>query len=273
MACIVCRSGPARASALRVDLVECANCGLVYAPAATEDPGQFDDRYYHEGAYADYAQDREAIHRSAQSRLKLLERTVKGRRLLDVGCAAGYFLEAARTRGWNVTGIELSPYSIQLARAHGLEVFEASILTPPPLPLFDAVTMWDTIEHIQRPDIAVENVRRLLRPGGVLVISTGDRRSFVARALRRRWRLMSDSTHKFFFDQATLSAVLIDAGFQIVSISHEGKWVSTGMILHQLRLRPATVVRRALGARAWNPAFYVNLRDVMTVVATSSETE
>jgi SAM-dependent methyltransferase len=213
-------------------------------------------------------QDRDAIHRSAVSRLQILERAVEGRRLLDVGCAAGYFLDAARSRGWNVAGLELSAYSVQLARRLALEVFEASILAPPPLPVFDAITMWDTIEHIARPDIAVQKARRLLRPGGVLVISTGDRRSFVARALGRRWRLMTDPTHKFFFDEPTLSSLLAAAGFKVQSVSRPGKWVSAGMILHQLPPGPTTFARRALSARGWNPALYVNLGDVMTMVAT-----
>jgi SAM-dependent methyltransferase len=273
MACIVCRSGRARASALRRDLVECMNCGLVYAPAAIEDRAEFDDHYYIEGAYADYVQDRDAIHRSAVTRLQTLERAVKGRRLLDVGCAAGYFLEAARTRGWTVAGLELSTYSVRLARGLALEVFEGSILAPPPLPGFDAITMWDTIEHLLRPDIAVENARRLLRPGGVLVVSTGDRRSFVARALGRRWRLMNDPTHKFFFDERTLSSLLATAGFTVASVSRQGKWVSAGMILHQLPSGPTRFTRRALSARGWNPALYVNLRDVMTISATPTDRE
>jgi SAM-dependent methyltransferase len=268
MGCVVCDGRTARSSTLRRDLVECVNCGLVYVPAATEDRAEFDDHYYVEGVYADYVQDRDAIHRSAVSRLETLERAVKGRRLLDVGCAAGYFLDAARTRGWNVAGLELSPYSVQLARRLALEVFEASILGPPPLAVFDAITMWDTIEHIARPDIAVENARRLLRPGGVLVISTGDRRSLVARALGRRWRLMNDATHKFFFDEPTLSSLLAKGGFKVLSVSRPGKWVSAAMILHQLPSGPTAFARRALSAGGWNPAFYVNLGDVMTIIAT-----
>jgi SAM-dependent methyltransferase len=267
MACIVCRGATARTSALRRDLVECVTCGLVYAPEATEDRAEFDSHYYVEGAYADYVQDRDAIHRSAVTRLQALERAVRGRRLLDVGCAAGYFLEAARTRGWSVAGLELSAYAVQLARRLALDIFEASILAPPSLPGFDAITMWDTIEHIPRPDIAVENARRLLRPGGVLAISTGDRRSLVARALGRRWRLMNDPTHKFFFDAPTLSSLLAAAGFTVVSVSRPGKWVSAAMILHQLPSGPTTFARRALSARGWNPALYVNLWDVMTMIA------
>jgi len=272
MACVVCRGEVARPSALRRDLVECVDCRVVYAPAAIEDRAEFGDHYYVEGAYADYVQDRDAIQRSAVTRLRMLERAVTGRRLLDVGCAAGYFLEAARTRGWNVAGLELSAYAVQLARRLPLEIFETSILAPPSLPGFDAITMWDTIEHILRPDIAVENARRLLRPGGVLAISTGDRRSLVARALGRRWRLMNDPTHKFFFDEPNLSSLLAAAGFTVVSVSRPGKWVSAAMILHQLPSGPATLARRALSARGWNPALYVNLRDVMTLVATPTET-
>ena len=82
---------------------------------------------------------------------------------------------------------------------------------------------------------------------------------------------MNDPTHKFFFDEPTLSSLLATAGFKVVSVSRPGKWVSAGMILHQVPSGPTTFVRRALNAGGWNPALYVNLRDVMTMVATPSD--
>jgi 2-polyprenyl-3-methyl-5-hydroxy-6-metoxy-1,4-benzoquinol methylase len=187
--------------------------------------------------------------------------------LLDVGCAAGYFLEAARARGWETLGLELSPYTSAQAKAAGLDVYEASILDPPDLPPVDVVTLWDTIEHLSEPVLALKNARRLLKPGGVIAISTGDRRSAVARLLGARWRLMSDPTHKFFFDEATLSRLLANADLRRISSSHVGKWVGLGMVLHQLDVPGATQLRRAFSRIGWNPAVYVNLRDVITIVA------
>ena len=269
-ACIVCGSDAAFRSRLRSDLVECRECGLIYRPGATEDRAEFGETYYVEGVYSDYTAEREAIRRSAAGRLRMLERAVRGRRLLDVGCAAGYFLEAAQARGWEVSGLELSPYASARARASGIEVHEASILDPPGLLPVDAITFWDTIEHISDPSLALTNARRLLRPGGVIAISTGDRRSVLARVLGRRWRLLSDPTHKFFFDEATLSRLLSNVKLRRVAISRGGKWVGLGMVLHQLGLPGATPIRRAIAKTGWNPAIYVNLWDVMTMLAEPS---
>lgn len=266
----MCGSDAAFKSSLRGDLVECRECGLIYRPDATENMAEFGENYYVEGVYSDYTAERDAIRSSAVRRLRMLERAVRGRRLLDVGCAAGYFLEAARGRGWEVSGLELSPYASSRARASGFQVYEASILTPPDLPPVDVVTLWDTIEHISDPSLALMNARRLLRPGGVIAISTGDRRSVVARMLGQRWRLLGDPTHKYFFDEATLSRLLNNAKLRTVTVSRAGKWVGLGMVLHQLGLPGATYLRRAIAKRGWNPAIYVNLRDVMTMLAEPS---
>jgi 2-polyprenyl-3-methyl-5-hydroxy-6-metoxy-1,4-benzoquinol methylase len=267
VACIVCGAPEGTPSRLRRDLVECPRCGLLYCPNPREDRAEFTERYYQDGAYADYQSEESSIRRSANHRLKALERVTSGRRLLDVGCAAGYFLESARTRGWQPIGLELSAHAARRALVRQIEVYEGSIMSPPRLPMFDAVTMWDTIEHIARPDIALQNARGLLNPGGVLAISTGDRRSLAARALGARWRLFADETHKYFFDQATLGALLEQAGLRPIAWSRGGKWVGLVMILHQLPAPGARHLRDILMRRNWNPSIYVSLRDVMTVLA------
>ena len=203
--CVVCGSNATAASPLRADLVECRECGLVYRQNRFEDPGEYSETYFVDGAYSDYSAERDPIFRSARRRLGMLERAVSGRRLLDVGCAAGYFLEAARARGWDVTGLELSRYALERARETDLPVHDGSILAPPDFPPFDVITLWDTIEHLVEPVVALVNARRLLRPNGVIAISTGDRKSVVAKVLGRRWRLLNDPTHNFFFDKNTLS--------------------------------------------------------------------
>jgi hypothetical protein len=101
---------------------------------------------------------------------------------------------------------------------------------------FDAITLWDTIEHISAPELALRNARRLLRPGGVIAISTGDCRSALLARWVGRWRLFDDPTHKFFFDEATLSRLLGNEKLRTRSVSHPGKWVSLSMVLHQSNL-------------------------------------
>ena len=149
-----------------------------------------------------------------------------------------------------------------------LKVDIGSIVSPPnELLSFDVITLWDTIEHLARPDLALANIRRMLHPRGVLAFSTGDYGSLLRRVMGKRWRLFSDPTHNFFFDVRTLSRLLRRAGFDVLDISRQGKWVSLSMIFHQSPLPFAASARRLLDARGYSPSLYVNLWDVVTFFA------
>lgn len=250
-------------------IFQCAACALVYADPDSAPAVDYSENYYRDGVYADYLADRDAIQRNAPRVLEELERMVQGRKLLDVGCATGFFLEAARARCWDVRGLETSDYASGYARRElGLQVETASIVRPPEgLPLFDVVTLWDTIEHLDCPDIALANIRGLLDPKGVLVFSTGDYASLLRRLTGKRWRLFADPTHNFFFDEHTLRLMLMRAGFEVLRVTRRGKRVSLSLILHQSGLPLSAVLRTWLLARSWNPSVYVNLRDVVTIFA------
>lgn len=251
-------------------ILRCRRCGLVYsATGSSSTHDDYSESYYREGVYSDYLGDRHAIHRNARRRLSRLRDFTDGRKLLDVGCATGFFLEAAQAEGWSVRGLEVSTYASEYARLQlGLDVQTGSIVSPPrELTQFDAITMWDTIEHLQRPDLALNNIRQLLLPGGVLVFSTGDYNSILRRLSGKRWRLFADPTHNFFFTKQTLDRMLRQTGYQILSIDHYGKWVSLSLMLHQSPLPLKGQLRRWLSNHRWNPSLYVNLRDVVTVYA------
>ncbi|HET7294252.1 MAG TPA: class I SAM-dependent methyltransferase [Vicinamibacteria bacterium] len=255
--------------ALERTILRCERCGLVFADPEGAPAHDYSESYYRGGVYADYLMERGAIRRNAQRSLAALESLVPGRRLLDVGCAAGFFLEAARDRGWSVRGLDVSAYAAAFARDRlGLPVLLGSIVVPPQgLEDFDVVTLWDAIEHLDRPDLALLRIRERLREGGVLALSTGDYGSLLRRITGRRWRLFRDPTHNFFFDRETLRRLLERGGFEVLSVSRRGKWVSLAMSLHQSRLPRADRLRDLLVARGLDLGLYVNLRDVMTVVA------
>jgi SAM-dependent methyltransferase len=193
------------------------------------------DRLYDDDAYLDAPyfealkvgapRDREPylVYRRVLERLG--ERGLAGR-LLDVGCSYGAFLELAAERGWEPHGVELSAKACGYARRErGLEVFhgtlEAAALPPDS---FRVVTLWDVIEHLERPLEAVSEVHRILAPGGVLVLFTINQASlinrvgdWVYRLTLGRWTrplaLLYDIHHNFFFDAATLEAMLRRAGY------------------------------------------------------------
>jgi SAM-dependent methyltransferase len=252
-------------------IIECGECHLVYAApeSFSADRQAYTESYYRQGVYTDYLSDRPAIRKNARRVLTALARLAPGRTLLDVGCAAGFFLETAREQGWTVRGLEVSEYASAYAREQlQLEVDLGSITNlTGDFPKFDVVTLWDTIEHLDYPDIALENARRLIRRGGVLALSTGDYGSILSRMAGKRWRLFGDPTHRFFFDERTMKRLLSKAGYETISVTRRGKWVSLSMILHQSGLSVTAKTQKWLLSKGWNPSLYVNLRDVMTVFA------
>ena len=271
--CLLCGNSTANRLLFQLSrpVVKCRACNLVFAVPrdSIAQSRDYNESYYRQGIYADYLEERISIGKNAGRILRELETLVRGRTLLDVGCAAGFFLEAARARGWTVRGLDVSSYASEYARRElNLDVESGSIeSTTESSSKFDVVTLWDTIEHLSRPDLALINIRRRLKSEGMLALTTGDYGSLLRRLTGKRWRLFTDPTHNFFFDEATLKRLLNQTGFEVVRIMRTGKWVSLSMVLHQSPLPFKKRAQALFSAIHLNPSLYVNLYDVMTVFA------
>ena len=78
--------------------------------------------------YSDYISDEANIRRTARRRIKALSRYIPAGNLLDVGCAMGFFMDEAKTLGWQVSGIDVSEFAVNYARSHfGLDVFQGEL--------------------------------------------------------------------------------------------------------------------------------------------------
>jgi 2-polyprenyl-3-methyl-5-hydroxy-6-metoxy-1,4-benzoquinol methylase len=268
------------------EIVRCPSCGLVFRahPPTTEElRGIYGDAYFASpkdddeiGAtgYLDYVAD-EDLHRvNARKRLQQLQQHAPPGRLLDVGCAAGFFLDEARHAGWDPRGIEVAETMAAWAR-------DRLNLRVEPLPFaqarleesgYDAVTMWDYIEHSIDPSADVKRARELIAPGGVLALSTGDVGSLAARVFGTRWHLLTPRHHNFFFEPRTLGRMLERSGFEIVSIGHPAAWYTVRYLAHKLRTivdwPPVAHVAEWLhSAEVGRVQVPVNLWDIMVVVA------
>jgi SAM-dependent methyltransferase len=150
--------------------------------------------------------------------LDLLAReTGRPGRLLDVGSGAGALLDVARAEGWDVQGQDIAAAGVAEARARGhtvclgplssCDLEDAS---------FDAATMVEVIEHLVDPRETLAAVRRLLRPGGALLVTTGDVGTLRARAARGRWSYIRPPGHVSYYTPKALALVLRNAGFASV---------------------------------------------------------
>ena len=280
--CAVCSHTFAPAGQIRwtkdgYDIVRCPSCGLLFRrelPTQDDLDQIYGLEYFQGGAegYLDYVADEEVHRLSARRRLDLLEQSVPRGRLLDVGAAAGFFVDEARKRGWDATGIDVSEPMLEWGRRELGAPLERGLLVDLPDGAFDAITMWDYIEHALDPAADLRQARELLGPGGVLALSTGDAATLVARASGSRWHLLTPRHHNFFFTAATLSRLLVRSGFEVVSLDHRGSRYPVRYLVHKSRTLVRTraldtLTGRLARSRLGAIAVPVNLRDIVTVVA------
>jgi SAM-dependent methyltransferase len=153
-----------------------------------------------------------------RARARAVER-LAGRpgRVLDVGCGRGFLLDAFRRRGWTAQGTELDDRSA----AHAREVLGLAVETAPaerwPWPdgHFDAIVFWHVLEHLEEPRVALERARRLLRPGGVLIVGVPNFGSPEARLARAGWFHLDVPRHVVHLTPEWLRAALDGAGLDV----------------------------------------------------------
>jgi SAM-dependent methyltransferase len=196
----------------------------------------------------------EPLRRRALGRnLALLDRRAGGRRgrLLDVGCSAGLFAELARAAGWEVAGIEPSRWLAGEARRRLGDVVLCARLEETDLPAasFDAVCLWDVLEHVADPAAFLARAAALLRPGGLLALNVPNLESWIARALGRRWPLLLPE-HLFFFSPASLRLLLDRQGIAAPELHLHPVFFGAGFVARRLAqhgVPGARLVERALG--------------------------
>lgn len=142
-------------------------------------------------------------------------------RVLDVGCGPGHLLARFRTLGWETVGTEMTPEAAAIPRErHGLDV-RAGELRSLNLEVgsFDAVVSWHTLEHMRDPLGVLDDMARVLKPGGLLFISVPDFFSPEARARPSAWFHLDVPRHLAHFPAEVLRAQLRTRGFSIVAES------------------------------------------------------
>lgn len=152
----------------------------------------------------------------------LVERYANVRRgkLCDVGCGPGGLLKIARDRGWEATGVEISSWAVLEGRKAGLDIYEGSLLDARfPADSFDAVSMFDVLEHLATPRQYVQEIHRILKPGGVLLIETPNVDGFFARYVyRQNADLVKPRAHICLYGPKSARLLLEPFGFSTVKV-------------------------------------------------------
>lgn len=223
-------------------------------PSEQELASLYDEHYYdHWGVAVDEDEVFALKRRSARRylhRLLELDGTLKGGRLLDIGCAHGFLLAEARALGFEPVGLEVSP-AREIARARvGCEVYgsfeEMRDLAPHSL---RAVTMIDVVEHLPDPVRALADVSgRLLQGGGWLLVVTPDVNSLTARVRPSSWPHFKRE-HVCYYGRGSLARLFDRLGFDVVTAGRSSRYVTLRYVAqHYARYQPRSAVGYVLRA-------------------------
>lgn len=226
--CVLCGAPcPRRFEVKGYAIHRCARCDLEFvhptpAPEAIE--AVYASDYFEGGAYADYfAAERDLAERKARARLDALASLcVTQGTSVDLGCAAGYFVDAALQRGFDAYGVEPSAR----ARAHCPASVASRVVErfdDPALPArFELVTLWDVLEHLPDPVDTMRSIRERLAPRGWLAVVVPAIGNVNTRLAPSTWDQYKPPEHLWFWSLRSLTSLLAKHDFDVVR--HDVAW-------------------------------------------------
>ncbi len=234
--CAVCRSGPCPVAFDLGDyrVLRCRDCGLHFVDVRYDERDIKDMEYY--WAEDIYREEVAGIREWWAREMDKIEELALPGRLLDVGCSFGYLIEVANARGWRVDGVEISRkvYEKYIGdKAIALNVFNGRLEDAGyESKFFDVVTMFDLIEHLADPAGTLEEVARVIKSGGLLVLETPRQESLFKLAAHAVFRLTGGRVkflirgaynkhpggHRLGFTRKSILKLLAQKGFAPVRV-------------------------------------------------------
>jgi SAM-dependent methyltransferase len=200
--------------------------------------GIFNQQEYVDGVYRAYSEAEHLKKKTAEWRLNYIRQYGKvGRRLLDVGCSVGFFLEVAQDFGFDVQGVELSSVAIAIAKdsvRDKISHADANEHIRKYGAWYDVVTAFDIIEHTQNPNVFLRDLYNALQPGGVVAISSPDTDHFLLFLMGKNWPMLQPMQHTFLFGKRSIKPMLVEAGFEDVVVCPTKKTLTLNYLFGQL---------------------------------------
>jgi 2-polyprenyl-3-methyl-5-hydroxy-6-metoxy-1,4-benzoquinol methylase len=222
--CLCCSSPTAYPGWGPPELRVCPSCGSGWLPASAAPAEEYSAAYF-DGTGpggVDYEGSKPQFQLINHRRLDSIEAHSSGlrsRRLLELGCALGFFMEAAESRGWEPWGVELSSFAAAKAQQRYGERVLCGTLEQAPAAWtgFGLATAFHVMEHLPEPRAALQDLGRRLVPGGLIAFEVPDFGSRTARSKRATWKYFLPGEHLNYFTQAGLRALLESEGFEVLA--------------------------------------------------------
>lgn len=240
-------------------IVTCASCGMKYLNPIPQKNERFSiySKFYFQretapndvSGYRSYIED-QYIHNYYFSKILKKIKMTRGH-LLEIGCATGFFLNVARSKGFKVEGIEISKFAAEYAqKKFGLKVWQREFKDFTTDQRYDLIVLFQTIEHLDDPLGTMKHAYELLKKGSTVVITTPNQQSLIAKIFGKRWFEYKPTEHFFYFSPNSIKKLLKITGFKKINVSSDIHYLSAEYISERIRyyfpfLRPlATLLEK-----------------------------
>ncbi|MBI2662854.1 class I SAM-dependent methyltransferase [Candidatus Woesearchaeota archaeon] len=221
-------------------MVQCNHCSLKYVNPRIK--SELIIKGYSEGTDENFISQAESREKTFDQQLQYIEKIIhknnsnqKGK-IYDIGTAGGSFLQTAKKRGWEVYGTEPNKWLCEWGKKnYNINIQPGNLFANKfETNFFDVVTMWDVLEHVPSPTKNLQEINRLLKPKGYLIINYPDIGSWLSRAMRRKWIFLL-SVHLYYFDRKTIKKMLEKNGFEIIKIKPHFQTLQLGYLTFRMK--------------------------------------
>lgn len=197
-------------------LSKCKSCGFLFTNPRPE-PHQL-GIYYKSEDYISHSNTSKGLvnkiyllvrNYTLSKKFNLVNKFAQPKKLLDIGCATGMFLNVSKNRGVEVVGVEPDQQAREFAKTtFAIDVFDENSLSQFEDNTFDAITMWHVLEHVPNLNQRIEEIKRLVKPGAFIFIAVPNSASYDAELYQEHWAAYDVPRHLYHFTNATIQKLI-----------------------------------------------------------------
>jgi 2-polyprenyl-3-methyl-5-hydroxy-6-metoxy-1,4-benzoquinol methylase len=222
-------------------IVECQCCSMVYVNPRINNANLYEiytsDYFFNEGnGYENYELTAHLRVKTFQRWYKETEPFLKTKtgNALDIGCAAGYFLDVLQEKGWEIEGIELEQKMLTLVRERGYTVHDTTLESFDSNKKYHLITLFDVLEHLPNLLSNIDKLEQLLDDKGSIVLVTPDYASRQRKLFGKRWFQFKPREHIQYFTQETLLKAIEKSNLTLVYCKKSGQYADTNFLHNRL---------------------------------------
>lgn len=213
-------------------LCKCKNCGFVFSKKIPSDNDL--NNFYDGYGRSDYLSP--ITIRRYHELIDKFEKFRKTGNIIDVGCGIGYFLEIAKLRGWNVYGTEYTDEAVEICTNNDINMSLGKLDPKNYIPeMFDVITSFEVLEHINNPVEEISNFNKILRKGGLVYFTTPNFNSFLRNRLGANYDVITYPEHLSYYTPKTINNLFKKLNFRKLKLQ------TTGISLTKLKTKKGQI--------------------------------